>query len=179
MTTLRITAVLAAFAAFFVSGVSPAHAGFVHPRVPITEMSLQRQSTYWKWSVSHYRYVCEHGTGKVRAGHCAALRWSLPKLRAVVRQLHPVRPAMPSALPPHESLWLCIHGGEGAWNANTGNGYYGGLQMTYGWLGLIPGRASDLSPLQQMWAAETGYRQAGFSQSWLFGQWPNTSPPCV
>lgn len=27
------------------------------------------------------------------------------------------------------SKWLCIHYGEGPWNANTGNGYYGGLQM--------------------------------------------------
>lgn len=26
--------------------------------------------------------------------------------------------------------WRCIHEHEGAWNANTGNGYYGGLQMT-------------------------------------------------
>ena len=35
----------------------------------------------------------------------------------------------------HLAGWLCIHAREGAWNANTGNGYYGGLQMTYGWLG--------------------------------------------
>lgn len=26
--------------------------------------------------------------------------------------------------------WACIHRREGAWDANTGNGYYGGLQMT-------------------------------------------------
>jgi hypothetical protein len=25
---------------------------------------------------------------------------------------------------------LCLHRYEGAWNANTGNGYYGGLQFT-------------------------------------------------
>jgi hypothetical protein len=30
---------------------------------------------------------------------------------------------------PRESAWLCIHEHEGAWNANTGNGYQGGLQM--------------------------------------------------
>src|SRR4051794_32726231 len=34
------------------------------------------------------------------------------------------------------SSWLvgafnCIHRYEGAWNSNTGNGYYGGLQMDY------------------------------------------------
>lgn len=27
--------------------------------------------------------------------------------------------------------WRCIHEHEGAWNANTGNGYWGGLQMTF------------------------------------------------
>jgi hypothetical protein len=35
---------------------------------------------------------------------------------------------------PHNdvSAWLCIHHYEGAWNARTGNGYYGGLQMDMG-----------------------------------------------
>ncbi len=78
----------------------------------------------------------------------------------------------------HMALWLCIHRGEGAWNANTGNGYYGGLQMTYGWAGLV-GNAALLSPRQQMAAAETGYRQSDYSRAWLEGQWPNTSPPCL
>lgn len=27
------------------------------------------------------------------------------------------------------SAWVCIHNHEGAWNDNTGNGYWGGLQM--------------------------------------------------
>ena len=78
----------------------------------------------------------------------------------------------------HESGWLCIHSREGAWNANTGNGFYGGLQMTYGWMGLVT-RADLLSPAQQMRAAETGYRRSGYSRSWLLGQWPNTAPPCL
>jgi hypothetical protein len=79
----------------------------------------------------------------------------------------------------HLAGWLCIHSREGAWDANTGNGYYGGLQMSYGWLGLIAGRASDLSPLQQMAAAEGGYNQSRNSHAWLAGQWPNTYPPCA
>ena len=84
----------------------------------------------------------------------------------------------PSASIPHESGWLCIHSREGAWNANTGNGFYGGLQMTYGWMGLVT-RADLLSPAQQMRAAETGYRRSGYSDSWMRGQWPNTYPPCA
>jgi hypothetical protein len=34
-------------------------------------------------------------------------------------------------------LWqafLCIHRYEGGWDSNTGNGYYGGLQMDYGFM---------------------------------------------
>lgn len=72
-------------------------------------------------------------------------------------------------LPPHYQLWLCIHRGEGAWNDNTGNGYYGGLQAHYNWYG-VP-RMDLLSPLRQMWHAEIVYRQSGYSRSWLYGQW--------
>jgi hypothetical protein len=50
--------------------------------------------------------------------------------------------------------------------------------MTYGWDGLV-GNAALLSPRAQMAAAETGYRQSGYSTAWLEGQWPNTSPPCL
>ena len=78
----------------------------------------------------------------------------------------------------HRTLWLCIHSREGAWNAQTGNGFYGGLQMTYGWDGLVE-NAALLSPAAQMRAAETGYRRSGYSVSWLEGQWPNTYPPCA
>jgi opacity protein-like surface antigen len=34
--------------------------------------------------------------------------------------------------PPHLAAWLCIHRLEGGWSSNTGNGYYGGLQMNLG-----------------------------------------------
>ncbi len=77
----------------------------------------------------------------------------------------------------HQALWLCIHSREGAWNANTGNGYLGGLQMTPGWGGVA--RPDLLSPAAQMALAERQYRASGYSVSWLEGQWPNTSPPCL
>ncbi len=78
---------------------------------------------------------------------------------------------------PHRALWECIHRGEGAWN-DEGAPYYGGLQMTYGWDGLVTD-AALLSPSQQMRAAEIGYQRSGYSTAWLEGQWPNTSPPCL
>lgn len=77
----------------------------------------------------------------------------------------------------HRALWLCIHSREGAWH-DPNPPYYGGLQMTYGWDGLV-GNAALLSPAAQMRAAETGYKRSGYSVAWLEGQWPRTSPPCL
>ena len=34
------------------------------------------------------------------------------------------------------------------------------------------------SSLTQKWAAERGYAGSGYSRAWLYGQWPNTAPPC-
>jgi hypothetical protein len=79
--------------------------------------------------------------------------------------------------PVHYSGWVCIHRQEGAWNSNTGNGFYGGLQMHKGWGGVL--YAHLLSPIAQIRLAEDGYRRSGYSHSWLAGQWPNTYPPCA
>jgi hypothetical protein len=87
------------------------------------------------------------------------------------------QPAQPSGGVAHVALWLCIHRGEGAWNANTGNGYLGGLQMTPGWGGVA--RPDLLSPAAQMALAEGQYRASHYSVAWLEQQWPNTSPPCL
>jgi len=82
--------------------------------------------------------------------------------------------------PPHKRQWLCIHNFEGGWTSNTGNGYYGGLQMdlsfqrAYGG-GLLArkGTANHWTPLEQMWAAERAHR-AGRG----FYPWPNTARYC-
>lgn len=79
--------------------------------------------------------------------------------------------------PPHYYGWLCIHSREGAWNSNTGNGYYGGLQAQSGWGGVR--FMHLLSPIEQMWVAERAYRKSGYSSAWLRDQWPNTYPPCA
>jgi hypothetical protein len=82
--------------------------------------------------------------------------------------------------PPHKRQWLCIHRYEGGWTSNTGNGYYGGLQMdlgfqrTYGG-GLLSrkGTANRWTPLEQMWAAERAH-ESGRG----FYPWPNTARYC-
>lgn len=81
----------------------------------------------------------------------------------------------------HLREWTCIHNGEGAWNANTGNGYHGGLQMddsfmrTYGadMLAKYHGAAEIWTPREQMIVAERAY-DAGRG----FHPWPQTSRAC-
>jgi hypothetical protein len=45
------------------------------------------------------------------------------------------------------------------------------LQMTYNWMGLIKGRASDYPQAVQEWAAERGYKANHYSRAFLYGQW--------
>ena len=82
--------------------------------------------------------------------------------------------------PPHKRQWLCIHRYEASWNANTGNGFFGGLQMNsrfqqqYGWhLLVLKGTADHWTPLEQMWVAERAHRSGRG-----FYPWPNTARYC-
>jgi hypothetical protein len=95
-----------------------------------------------------------------------------------------IRARRKAARPPHRSGWLCIHRYERnprqGWATNTGNGYYGGLQMdlsfqrTYGgWLLRRKGTANRWTPVEQMWVAERAYRSGRG-----YYPWPNTARSC-
>lgn len=74
----------------------------------------------------------------------------------------------------HEQLWQCVHEHEaGSWSDHDsgGNGHYGGMQMSWDWLGLVNGDAGNLSEYEQMRVAETAYARSGYSSSFLDGQW--------
>jgi hypothetical protein len=69
---------------------------------------------------------------------------------------------------------LCVHRGEGAWDANTGNGQYGGLQFSLGtWAG-VGGRLrpDQASPREQLYRAWLLWKLAGWAP------WPNTARAC-
>ncbi len=90
-----------------------------------------------------------------------------------------------AATPTHWKLWTCIQSREAAWD-DPNPPYYGGLQMgwwfmrTYGPAELARwGTADHWPPAIQVWVAERAYRLEHYSQSWLRGQWPQTSPPCL
>jgi hypothetical protein len=76
--------------------------------------------------------------------------------------------------------FLCIHHFEGSWTANTGNGYYGGLQMDYAFMRLYGsqelarwGTADAWPAAVQIAVAERAYR-AGRG----FWPWPNSARLC-
>jgi hypothetical protein len=76
--------------------------------------------------------------------------------------------------------FTCIHHYEGAWNSNTGNGYYGGLQMNYGFMSRYGaeylqrwGTADQWPAWAQIEASVRAYR-AGRG----FWPWPNTARVC-
>jgi hypothetical protein len=123
------------------------------------------------------RYVAAHARGKAllrlwqRRSAQAALAVALHAHRAAVR------PSVPAWL---KRAFFCIHRYEAAWNANTGNGYYGGLQMDvsfqahYGAGYLTRYGTADRWPVwAQVATAARAYR-AGRG----FWPWPNTARAC-
>jgi hypothetical protein len=86
-------------------------------------------------------------------------------------------PAIPASL--HDSF-LCIHRFEGSWSANTGNGYYGGLQFDRAFQSLYGpeflsrfGTADNWPVWAQLQAAVRAYESGrGFTP------WPNTARFC-
>jgi hypothetical protein len=84
-----------------------------------------------------------------------------------------------AAHPPHKSGWLCIHRYEGTW-ADSGDPYWGGLQMDRGFMStyaprvlLRRGLANRWTPLEQMWVAERAHHSGRG-----FYPWSNTARHC-
>ncbi|HEY0416576.1 MAG TPA: hypothetical protein VGC78_09335 [Gaiellaceae bacterium] len=87
------------------------------------------------------------------------------------------RPQLPPSL---AAAFLCIHRYEGSWAANTGNGYYGGLQMDLGFQRLYGadyvarwGTADNWPAWAQLDAAARAYRSGRG-----FWPWPRTARAC-
>lgn len=105
----------------------------------------------------------------------ALLRYHEHRLMVVSQNIRQL--TFPSYL---ESAFLCIHRHEGAWNANTGNGYYGGLQMdtsfqnSYGSEFVAQWGTADNWPV---WAQLEAARRA-YASGRGFGPWPNTARMC-
>ncbi len=84
---------------------------------------------------------------------------------------------------PNRRHWLCLFRYERdpdqGWRTNTGNGYYGGLQMDLtfqrrygGWLLRRKGLAHRWTAMEQIWVAERARRVQGWYA------WPNAARAC-
>jgi hypothetical protein len=125
-------------------------------------------------------YLREHRATTRLGRKVRTLRSRLRALQQELERARHVQTVAAASQPAHYSAWLCIHRYEGAWDANTGNGYYGGLQMdiefqqAYGpELLQAKGTADHWTPLEQMQVAERAY-QSGRG----FYPWPNTARMC-
>ena len=129
----------------------------------------------WRWQALMGRKRTPTANRARRVASVAYRQWVLQLWRG-----RAAKARRQAAHPPHKSEWLCIHRYEGPWKANTGNGYYGGLQMdlqfqrTYG-PGLLrrKGTANRWTPIEQMWVAERAFR-AGRG----FYPWPVAARRC-
>ena len=78
--------------------------------------------------------------------------------------------AAPMPLGLHAPAWwlpqaVCVHEHEGAWNDNTGNGYYGGMQFTLGtWRSVGgSGQPDRATPREQLYRAWLVWKRDGGS----------------
>jgi hypothetical protein len=134
------------------------------------------------------RYASAHGATpqgtldlwQQRAAAAALQVAKHPRAASPFHRRHAKARRLLQASSPLSDAFMCIHRYEGSWRANTGNGYYGGLQMdrafmrTYGadyverW-----GTADGWPAWAQLDAAERAYR-AGRG----FFPWPNSARAC-
>jgi len=156
----------------------------------LAKLKAQARHLHVRWmlkSIQKYRLTTEHQrlvmgispivrTLAARGNVQEQFLWWRQKARATYQKYRN---------PPYFSQFSCIHynprlgHGEGAWTANTGNGFYGGLQMNYGfmatygpWLLRHKGTADHWTPLEQIWTAEKAVPSRGFNP------WPNTGRDC-
>lgn len=94
-----------------------------------------------------------------------------------------IKQLTPKPKVPHDRLFInftCIHHYEGAWNANTGNGYYGGLQMDIDFQNSYGAEFKRLWGTADNWPAWAQIQAArrAYDSGRGFNPWPNTARAC-
>ncbi len=168
---LRTTTAVVGAAAFLTALVLVLPSPASTPRI---QNFLYQGKTAQAWHRVALQRLTERDRARSKAG--AAIRGER-RLRRELLRLHRRFKAEPNR-PPHYFQWLCIHGYEGAWN-DPGSPYYGGLQFSHSTWERNGGHkyaseADQATPLEQMWVAESAWRESGGS----FSQWPNTARWC-
>lgn len=139
---------------------------------------LPRHATCWSHVQSKtLRHVCNAARTRFTAH-----RWLYSTAKAKYDRLYV--PKVP-VISGNGGEFECIHGYEGAWNSNTGNGYYGGLQMDLGFQGTYGrefiaqwGTADNWPVWAQVVAARRARDGYGGYPARGYSPWPNTARAC-
>jgi hypothetical protein len=153
------------------------------PKAPLPHSALSRRIAYTRRLTLELRRIYpgsvtrRYATARGKTVAATLELWQRRLAAATLQVLRYGHRPLPARL---SSAFLCIHRYEGAWDANTGNGYYGGLQMDrrfqllYGsefvskW-----GTADNWPAWAQLRAAVRAYRSGRG-----FYPWPNTARVC-
>ena len=158
------------------------------PAAPGLRASLQRRLTYSRTLTLRLRKIYPGTVTRSFASARAAndretLRlWQARSAAAAVAVvLHAKTQPDPTSLPSWlREAFLCIHSYEGAWTSNTGNGYYGGLQMDWGFMRTYGPEfvrqwgSADNWPVEAQLTAAARAHASGRG----FTPWPNTARAC-
>src|SRR3954454_3571256 len=158
------------------------------PAAPALRAPLYRRLTYSRTLTLRLRKIypgtVTRSFARARAANDrATLRlWQVRSAAAAFAVAEHARPkAMFEPLPDRlREAFLCIHSYEGAWTSNTGNGYYGGLQMDWGFMRTYGADfvrrwgSADNWPVEAQLAAAARAHASGRG----FTPWPNTARAC-
>ena len=153
------------------------------PKAPLPHSRLSRRVAYTRRLTLELRQIYPGSSTKGfaaahgKTGADTLQLWQRRLAAATIQVLRYGHRPVPRRL---SSAFLCIHHYEGAWDANTGNGYYGGLQMDRRFQGRYGrefvarwGTADNWPAWAQLQVAVRAYR-AGRG----FYPWPNTARAC-
>ena len=153
------------------------------PKPPLAHSALSQRVAYTRRLTLELRRI---SPGKItrrfakahgKTGAATLQLWQRRLATATLQVLQHGHRPLPRAL---TSAFQCIHHYEGAWDSNTGNGYYGGLQMDQRFQSLYGpeyvakwGTADNWPAWAQLQAALRAYRSGRG-----FYPWPNTARVC-
>jgi hypothetical protein len=155
------------------------------PRPPRLRASLYARLTYSRRLALRLRRIYPgkvtraFASAHANTDHASLQLWQRRSAAATLAvALHAKRQArVPGWL---SDALLCIHGYEADWSANTGNGYYGGLQMDSSFMNTYGGefvRRWGTADNWPVWAQlETSAR--AYSSGRGFTPWPHTARAC-
>jgi hypothetical protein len=155
------------------------------PQPPALRARLARRITYNRRLAVRLRRIYpghvsrSFATARTRSGAAALRLWQERSASAALAvAAHAMRRAeISSGL---RDAFLCIHRYEGAWDSNTGNGYYGGLQMDERFMSLYGPRffrrwgTADNWPVWAQLETAARAHESGLG----FTPWPNTAHVC-